>query len=103
MNIKPIEMQIAIPRTGDAGITQNQLTHKPIFDQSVLAEGMVKLTEELRHKSGKVDLAAELHIHDENKEQQEKRDLPNKNKKQVKKAVEKVEHPFKGHHIDFTL
>jgi len=106
MSLKSIEMQIAIPRTTEAGMVQNQLLHKPVADQTNLAEQASKMTEEMRHKNGKVDETTGLNIREK-----QQRDQPRKlnkrygkNNNQAKEEeAERVEHPYKGHHIDLSL
>jgi hypothetical protein len=103
MSLKAIEMQVAIPRTGDAGMLQNQLLNKPIQDQAMLIAASMKQLEEQRKKSNKVDESSD-HLK-ANKEGHPKGRYYSKNKSanQSKDEIEPIEHPYKGHHIDLSL
>ncbi|HEY0826971.1 MAG TPA: hypothetical protein VGE40_02655 [Bacilli bacterium] len=104
MSLKAIEMQIALPRIGDAGLTQNQLSHKPVNDQALLAAGQLKTTEELRHKSNKIGETADLQT---NKDPQGKKQQKHTNQYKAKKKADghpdPIEHPYKGHHVDVSM
>jgi hypothetical protein len=103
MSLKSIEMQVAIPRTGDAGMLQSQLLNKPIQDQAMLAAASMKQLEEQRKKSNKVDESSD-HLK-ANQEGHQKNQYHSKNKSatQSKDEIEQTEHPYKGHHIDLSL
>lgn len=59
MSLKPVELQIALPRTTDAGKVQHGLQHRPAVDQQQLAGQNVKQSSELAHRSTEVDESAE--------------------------------------------
>lgn len=105
MSLKSVEMQLAIPRTNDAGMVQNQLSHKPVHDQAALAAGTVQQADQLRKKAAKVEESVSKKIRDEAgnpRGKQLKATYPG-SKSSKKQAEEPVEHPYKGHHIDFSL
>lgn len=104
MGLKPIELQVAIPRTGEAGAIQNQLLQKPIHDQAMLATAAAKQMEEMRKKSQEVNeteagLKADKDGQSDSKGHRQS--ASSKNNKEQSTAT--VEHPFKGHHIDLSL
>lgn len=104
MTLKSIEMQVAIPRTGDAGNLQNQLLQKPVHDQAMLAAATMKQREKQRKTSNKVDetLSEQLKAdQDGNKSYQQMGQ--NKSTKKTKEKHHEIEHPYKGHHIDLSL
>lgn len=104
MGLKPIELQVAIPRTGEAGILQNQLLQKPVHDQTMLAAAAAKQMEEMRKKSQdvkqtetglKTDRDGQQQGHDHNQDASSNKDQS--------ESTQTVEHPYKGHHIDLSL
>ncbi|WP_127580662.1 hypothetical protein [Paenibacillus koleovorans] len=107
MSLKSVEMQMAIPRTKDAGMVQNQLIHKPMLDQAQLAAGTAQETIRSRQKTAKVEEAQPQRIKDEQSRGGNK--PPGKSpyasaaKSTKKQAEESAEHPYKGHHIDMSL
>lgn len=106
MSLKAIEMQIAIPRTGDAGIHQNQLLQKPVADQASLAASILKQTEEKRKKSNKVDESSDslkTDREDRNKGNHNKSQQINNKQQNNDGTTVMVEHPYKGQHIDLSL
>lgn len=42
MNMKPVELQIAVPRTSEAGRVQHDQQHRPLLDQNLLSQQAVK-------------------------------------------------------------
>ncbi len=104
MSLKAIEMQIALPRIGDAGLTQNQLSHKPVNDQAILAAGQLKRAEELRHKSSRIGETADLQIKEDHQgKEQQKHNNQYKAKKKASNHLDPIEHPYKGHHVDLSM
>jgi hypothetical protein len=104
MSLKSVEMQIAIPRTNEAGMVQNQLSHKPMHDQAALASGTVQQAQQLRQKAAKVDESVSKRIKDGSGEQRGKQPKAHAGSKSVKKQADEAHgHPYKGHHIDFSL
>ncbi|WP_044478379.1 hypothetical protein [Paenibacillus antibioticophila] len=107
MNLKAVEMQIAVPRTGEAGRIQQDAQHRPAVEQNMLSVEQLKLQEHQRQRSAGVDESAQnttvkregqqsgqhqgqAHAHAEEQAEEQNKDRP---------AV----HPFKGKHIDFSL
>jgi hypothetical protein len=102
MSLKAVEMQVALPRTHDAGQMQNQLLHKPLDDQSQLAGRQLKQTENDRKKSAKIGETAGLAIREQERRGREKQ---RQNKGGGRKAKQEAgaKHPYKGRRIDLTL
>jgi len=112
MNIKPIEMQIAIPRTQDASQSQQQNQQKPVSDQQLLSDKAVKQAEEQLKKPNQVENAAHKRIQREfkdaehgRKDQQRKSATDDRNGQEQaqERKANPANHPFKGKHIDFSL
>lgn len=110
MSFKAIDMQIAVQKSTEAGMKQNQLMNKPVLDQEMLAANLVKRSEATRQKSSKVDESVNHLIRDG--QENGKNKLLQQSKKKQSKAVAKTGdtqtsaiagHPFKGKHIDFSL
>ncbi len=110
MSLKAIDMQIAVQKSSETGMKQNQLMHKPVLDQAMLATNLEKNSEANRQKSSKVDETAK-HVVKDNQE-----NAKNKLLKQTKKKQANANgitegnhlftaggHPYKGKHIDFSL
>lgn len=51
MSLKPVELQIALPRTHDAGKVQNNLQQRPALDQQQLAGQNIKHSQEISLRS----------------------------------------------------
>lgn len=103
MSLKSIEMQIAIPRTNEIGAVQNQLSHKPMHDQALLAENALRNTEEQRHRSTKVDQTSEMQIKEEKPRDGQPQHKRGAHPNAAKEVEERIEHPYKGHNIDLSL
>ncbi|KHF37051.1 hypothetical protein CM49_00557 [Paenibacillus sp. P1XP2] len=58
VSMKSVEMQIAIPRTTEAGRIQNDIHHRTSQEQEFLAGQQQKEAQELRQKSAGVDETA---------------------------------------------
>ncbi|MFD2613031.1 hypothetical protein [Paenibacillus gansuensis] len=103
MNFKPVEMQIAIPRTNDLVPLHNQLNQKPVTDQSQLAGQEAKHQEDSRHRSSKPEEASGSGVADRERRNPAPSASSGK-KRTLKEDTEETlaEHPYKGRHIDFT-
>ncbi|OPA77621.1 hypothetical protein BVG16_14340 [Paenibacillus selenitireducens] len=105
MGLRPIEMQMSIPRTQDASSVQHQAQQKPLLDQTQLAGQASKTIEELRTKNTQVDETVQLPIHNHQKGKQQSSDRrhQHKSKEGSSEESEVPIHPYKGHRIDLTL
>ena len=109
MSFRSVEMQIAIPRTSEAGSVQNHLSQKPVYDQAALAAKSIEQKERQLQQSAKVDEAAEPQIRDDQQRGSKgRRDRSGAKPKSGKTnnasgSPEGNHHPYKGHHIDFSL
>ena len=108
MNVKPVEMQIAIPRTQDASAIHQQLQQRPITEQSLLNDQAEKMIRKSSQRNEEVQSSQESCIRD-----QEKEDRPDSERETAEEQLEAAEnsetlivskpaeHPYKGKHIDF--
>ncbi|HZG76378.1 MAG TPA: hypothetical protein VEZ72_11035 [Paenibacillus sp.] len=107
MSMKGVEMQIAIPRTNEATQVQNQLNHKPTYDQAALANQSTKQTERQRQVSAEVDASAFLNVKEEGKGGARERGAASRRKSgkpgDVRLGEPETGHPYKGKHIDISL
>jgi hypothetical protein len=110
MSFKAIDMQVAVHRSTETGMKQNQLMHKPVLDQAILAANIEKNTEATRNKNTKVDETMNHVIRDD--QENGKNKLLKQTKKKQASATGKIDephssanagHPYKGKHIDFSL
>jgi hypothetical protein len=109
MSLKAIDMQIAVQKSSETGNRQNQLMHKPLFDQSLLASTAEKNAELARQKSSKVDETANHRIRDGQQNGKNKLFKTDKKKQDQEELTAthqvgaSIEHPYKGKHIDLSL
>lgn len=103
MSLKPVELQIALPRTADAGKIQNDLQHRPSLQQQQLAGQNVKTSHELTQRSTGVDESAETAVRDDGEHGNSSGGQASSGKKKQPDKYRKAEHPYKGHSIDLSL
>src|SRR5690625_1730084 len=101
MSLKSIELQVAIPRTHDAGKMQDQMTKQSQNFQDTLTKK--QLEEELlrRTKVNEYEAVIQQNVSDEEKQKKEDKD---ERKEQQSKEDEKLKlnHPYLGKKIDFS-
>ncbi|WP_028545182.1 hypothetical protein [Paenibacillus taiwanensis] len=106
MNMKSVELQVAIPRTQEVSSIHQQMQQRPTLEQSMLNEQAAKLTESLRQRNEKVDASSEGRIRDD-EEHASHHDSSTPDKQpddpEKKNAAVPAEHPYKGKHIDFSV
>ncbi|MDR0270054.1 MAG: hypothetical protein LBJ26_18440 [Paenibacillus sp.] len=103
MSMKPVEMQIAIPRTTEAGKIQNDVQHRSSQEQQFLAAQQQKETQELRQRSSGVDETANAAVRDEGKRHSQKDGSPSDKSQKEPAEHQDAEHPYKGHRLDVSL
>ncbi|MGN7939856.1 hypothetical protein [Virgibacillus sp. 6R] len=99
MSLKNIEMQIALPRTHDAGKIQEQLNQRSQLIHDQLAHTINKETDIKRSKVPENSSSAKLKLKRDNKNQQEHQQQEKKEKNEKQSEIES--HPYKGKTIDF--
>lgn len=108
MSLKSIDLQFALHKNDEAAMKQNQLSHKPQQDQSILESAASALTESERRRSQKINKSSSTDIQHENNKNNKQEHLRKVGKeKPVQPAASsaggRADHPFKGHHIDLSL
>ncbi|MDQ0193463.1 hypothetical protein [Paenibacillus wynnii] len=103
MSLKPVELQIAVPRATEAGKLQNDLQHRPSLNQQQLAGQNVKSSHELTQRSSGVDETAETSVRDDGQHDHGSGGNSSPGKKDESTKYRDAEHPYKGHSIDLTL
>jgi len=101
MSLKGVELQIAIPKTMDAGKMAEQHQHNVIQHQLNAQEALKKET-----------LKKQLTVHDtepteklgkdERNSSGNKQHSNNEQARQKQDEIKEATHPFKGHFIDFS-
>lgn len=104
MSLKGVELQIAIPKTIDAGKMAEQ-HHQNVVQQQYNANEALKREIERKQLSvNNTEKIAEVSEEEEEKKRKEK-DSSNEEKKDRQHKHEKskeAKHPFKGNYIDFS-
>lgn len=106
MNMKSVEMQIAIPRTNEAGRVQHEAQHRPYTDQTLLSMQNIKQDEIEKRRSSDVNESAKnTTIRREGNPSftGEQGHSSAEEHKEEREAEHRAEHPYKGHHIDLSL
>ncbi len=103
--MKSVELQIAVPRTQEAGKIQNEFHQRSAQEQSLLMNQQIKESRELRHRSSGVADTAKSSIREEGKQQHssESDGHSPSNHQDHPSEQHQAEHPYKGHHIDLSL
>lgn len=108
MDLKSVELQIAVPRTGEASRIHQDQQQRPLMDQQQLAGQNVKHAEQQSKRSAGVDESAKALVREEERHSSNK-DESNSSSGHDKESTESpnkthpAEHPFKGKHIDLSL
>ncbi|PMC38460.1 hypothetical protein CJ195_08325 [Bacillus sp. UMB0899] len=98
MSLKNIEMQIALPRTHDAGKIQDQLNQRNHQIQDQLAHSFQKEVDLKRTQVSENKESDKLFL---NKDHSQQHQEQNKKKKKDRKQEENPNHPYKGKKIDY--
>lgn len=104
MNLKPVELQIALSRTADAGAQQKNAMDKPMIEQQQLASFGTQQEERTKSRPEEVSASDSAQIRDEQSSKKGKqRSRKRKETKHDAKEQTVWKDPNKGQHIDFTL
>ena len=103
MSLKAIELQVAIPRTQDAGKLQEQLQQKSQIGHDLAAREMQKEAEKQEKAVTKNERKDKLQFKDTPSERQGQSEPENRKEKEGKERdMHAGRHPYKGTAIDFT-
>lgn len=103
MSLKPVELQIALPRTTEAGKVQNEIQQRPLIDQQQLAGQNVKTSQEQAQRSSGVDESAESALREDGGRGNHQGGHPSGERRQQQENSAPAEHPYKGKRIDLSL
>lgn len=108
MTFKSIDLQMSVPRTQEFSGMHGQAMHKPVADQSMLANQTSKQTELLRGKNTAIEQSSGLHIRSGQEDGQGNAYQKAKQKRsdsssEVEEQEETPAHPYKGHRFDIKL
>ncbi|MFE6073255.1 hypothetical protein ACFVQB_02135 [Paenibacillus sp. NPDC057886] len=104
MSFKAVELQIAVPRTSEAGRYQSEAQQRPVIDQNLLAEQTAKEANEARQRSEALDETAHTDVRDGQSRNKEQQSGSNEHEAiSTLETVKPAEHPYKGKHIDLSL
>lgn len=100
MSLKGVELQIAIPKTFDAGKLAEQKQQRI----QVMQDHASLQTEKQTEKDKEVVLESEHYeeINPDEKERQEKERQEKEAKERQKEGKKKTRHPYKGSFVDFS-
>ncbi|MHA0855992.1 hypothetical protein [Paenibacillus sp. CMAA1364] len=103
--MKSVELQIAVPRTHEAGRVQNELQQRSTQEQALLINQQIKDSRALQQRSKSVDQTDNSIIRDGGDQQQSGSQEQSKesNQQELQTEHQPAEHPYKGHHIDLSL
>lgn len=96
---RSIELQVALPRTQDAGKLQEQMMKQSQNLQESLAA--VQLKQQDHDRKRVTDLQETSHLSNSKKKDNSNDDLNQGNNKSKKDKDYSTEHPYLGNHIDF--
>ncbi|MBT2688584.1 hypothetical protein J7I93_10345 [Bacillus sp. ISL-47] len=102
MTLKSIELQVAIPRTIEAGKLQEQLQQRGQTMGGIAAEKTRRDEEKHRSTVIKQEQKQNVNLSKEDKNNRKGRDEPDQKEKQKKDSSKEQSHPFKGQLIDYS-
>lgn len=99
LSLKSIELQVALPRSQDAGKLQEQMSREGQRFQESLAQSQIKEDIKKRKTVNEFEKMSKSKIKDDNR----KKKKESKYKKNDEtESEEKIEHPYLGSSIDFS-
>ncbi|WP_313891240.1 RNA polymerase subunit sigma [Psychrobacillus sp.] len=99
MSLKAIELQIAIPKTFDAGKVADQLQQQSAVNQANAQAASERQLEKNRETVLQPEETAEASLDDKGESSAEQERKKREKKEQEKKNTK---HPFKGNFVDFS-
>jgi hypothetical protein len=107
MDMKPVELQIAVPRTTEASKVQQDYLARHGAEQQLLAGQNMKESEHRRIRSHEVDDSPKSEWREEGRssfsDSKEPSNQEQEHEAHVKEKPQPAEHPYKGKHIDLSL
>lgn len=104
MSLKSVEMQIAVPRTNEAGKLHNELQQRPQNDQNLLAGEQIKNSRAEAKRSVEVSESSETAVRDDGSRRSQGQQGQSADGDESKESAEHpAEHPYKGRNLDISL
>jgi hypothetical protein len=98
MGLKSLEMQVALPRSQDAGKVQDQVNRQGEQLQHTLTHEQLEQEKKKRTQIQKQEEINSLKL----KKDLSHREKPNNNQEETKEKEQEINHPFLGKRIDFN-
>lgn len=103
LSLKMIELQVALPRTQDAGKLQEQMQQRGQHLSEHAASSVQKQTEINRKSVNKQEQKDKVHWKNPTNQQGKQEQQANQQDEDKQEFISQVQkHPFKGKHIDFS-
>jgi len=105
MGLRSLEMQVAIPRSQDAGKMQEQLSRQGQQFQETLTEQQLREEVIKRHQTNRHEGVLKRNVTDEEKDRQREAEKREKRKKKQGKRMythADIKHPYLGRRIDWS-
>ncbi|WP_144509231.1 RNA polymerase subunit sigma [Bacillus sp. FJAT-22090] len=99
MSLKGVELQIAIPKTFDAGKVADQLQQQSSVNQANAQAASERQLEKNRETVTEAKNTAEASLTDSQKQQEEQE---RKKREKKEQEMKEIKHPFKGNFVDFS-
>ena len=101
MSLKAVELQVAIPKTFDAGKVAEQHQQNTINQQLNASEALKEELERKQKIVNDTENTDAISDEEEREKNTEHLSMPN-NRKKKEQEQPKAQHPFKGNFIDFS-
>ena len=102
MSLKGVELQIAIPKTFDAGKIADQHQQNTIHQQMHANEALKKEIERKQFSVNESDEMNSINEDEEHEQSENGQSFIQQNKKKKQQLEQKAQHPFKGNLFDFS-
>lgn len=103
LSLKSVEMQIAVPRTNEAGKMHNETQQRPMNDQTLLAGELNKNSRAEAQRSTEVSETAETAVRDDGSRQSSEQQQGRGTAESGEIVEQPAEHPYKGKNFDVSL
>ena len=104
MSFKAVELQIAVPRTSEAGRYQNEAQQRPVTDQNLLAEQMTKEAKVASQRSEAMAETSHTSVREDHSSGGNHHSGADaRDGAEGEEEIKPAEHPYKGKHIDLSV
>jgi len=103
LSLKSVEMQIAVPRTNEAGKVHNEFQQRPQNEQMLLAGEQTKNSRVEAQRSTEVSETAETAVRDDGSRQSSGQQQGRGSAESGETLEQPAEHPYKGKNFDVSL